>query len=403
MENNKLISLASKYGCPLYVYDAEKIISQFQRFEKAFSGVTNLKINFATKALSNVNILKLMKSLGSNLDCVSIQEVQLGLKAGFLPKELSFTPSGVSFEEIKMAVNIGTKINIDNLPMLEAFGSEFPEIPVCIRINPNITAGGNQKISVGHNKAKFGIPTNQISKVKEIEEKTGMRINGVHMHTGSDILDVKVFLDAAEVLFSVAKEFKDLDFIDFGGGFKVAYKEDDPSTNVEKFGKIITKRFNDFCTEYGKDLSIIFEPGKFLVSESGRFLAKVNVIKETDYVTFAGIDAGFNHLIRPMYYGAYHHITNISNPTGKEKKYTVVGYICETDTFGEDRMINKINAGDILSFQNAGAYAFTMASNYNSRFRPPEVMIYQGKDFLIRKRETMEDIFRNQIEVELKL
>ncbi|MEN8187629.1 MAG: diaminopimelate decarboxylase [Bacteroidota bacterium] len=402
MENSTLISLAEKYGCPLYVYDAEKIISQYKRLGNAFSGVKSLKINFATKALSNISILKLMKSLGSNLDCVSIQEVQLGLKAGFAPKEISFTPSGVSFEELEMAVNFGTKINIDNLPMLEAFGTKFPKIPVCIRINPNITAGGNQKISVGHNKAKFGIPTNQISLVKEIEEKTGMRINGVHMHTGSDILDVSVFLEAAEVLFGVAKEFNDLDFIDFGGGFKVAYKEDDPSTNVEEFGSIITKRFNKFCEEYDKDLSIIFEPGKFLVSESGRFLAKVNVIKETEFVTFAGIDAGFNHLIRPMYYGAYHHITNISNPDGREKKYTVVGYICETDTFGEDRMISEIKAGDLLSFQNAGAYAFTMASNYNSRFRPAEVMVYQGKDYLIRERETIDDILNRQIEVDLQ-
>ncbi len=401
MENTTLISLAEKYGCPLYVYDAEKIISQYERLKNAFSGVKSLKINFATKALSNISILKLMKSLGTNLDCVSIQEVQLGLKAGFAPKEISYTPSGVSFEELEKAANLGVKINIDNLPMLEAFGTKFPEIPVCVRINPNITAGGNQKISIGHKKAKFGIPTNQISLVKDIEKNTGMRINGVHMHTGSDILEVAVFLEAAEVLFSAAKQFKNLDFIDFGGGFKVAYKKNDSATNVEEFGSIITKRFNNFCKDYGKDLSIIFEPGKFLVSESGNFLAKVNVIKETEFVTFAGIDAGFNHLIRPMYYGAYHHITNISNPNAKEKKYNVVGYICETDTFGEDRMINDIKAGDILSFQNAGAYAFTMASNYNSRFRPAEVMVYKGKDYLIRERETMEDILNKQIEVDL--
>lgn len=401
MDNNLLISLAEKYEAPLYVYDAEKIISQYKRLEKAFSQVASLKINYATKALSNISILKLLKSLGSNIDCVSIQEVQLGLKAGYTPNQISFTPSGVSLEEIENAVALGVKINIDNLEILSQFGAKYPKVPVCIRINPHIMAGGNKKISVGHTKSKFGISKYFIPQVKAIEKETGMRINGVHMHTGSDILDISVFLQGAEILFEVAKEFNNLDFIDFGGGFKVAYKEDDAATDIEAFGKLMSVRFNQFCQEYGKDLSIVFEPGKFLVSESGYFLAKVNVVKQSNETIFAGIDSGFNHLIRPMYYGAYHHIINISNPDDTENKYTVVGYICETDTFAEDRMISTIKQGDILCFKNAGAYAFSMASNYNSRFRPAEVLIYKGKDYLIRKRETMDDILNNQIEVGL--
>ncbi len=401
MDNKLLLSLEKKYESPLYVYDANKIITQYHRLRNAFEGVKKLRINYAVKALSNISVLKLIKGLGSNIDCVSIQEVRLGLKAGFKPQEISFTPSGVSLKEIEKAVALGVKINIDNLVLLKDFGLKHPDIPVSIRINPNIMAGGNKKISVGHKKSKFGIPTYQIDQVKEIVTKTGIRINGVHMHTGSDILDISVFLKGAEVLFSVAKQFNDLDFIDFGGGFKVSYRNDDPSTNIEEFGEILSKRFNDFCNEYGRDLEIIFEPGKFLVSESGYFLAKVNVIKETKDVTFAGIDAGFNHLIRPMYYRAYHHILNISNPKGKEKKYTIVGYICETDTFAEDRMVNEISQNDILCFKNAGAYAFTMSSNYNSRLRPAEVLVYNDKDYLIRKRETFEDLLHNQIEVSL--
>lgn len=399
MDNKLLLSLSKKYGCPLYVYDAEKIISQYKKLENAFSGVNNLKINYATKALSNISILKLLKTLGSNLDCVSIQEVQLGLKAGFKPKNISFTPNGVSLEEIEEAAKLEVKITIDNLENLEAFGSKYPGFKVSIRINPHVMAGGNEKIAVGHNKAKFGISKLQIDEVHHIAKKTGLRINGVHMHMGSDILDISLFLKAAEVLLEVAKGFKDLDFIDFGGGFKVAYKEDDPALDIEEFGKIISLRFNDFCKEYGKDLSIILEPGKFLVSESGSFLTKVNVVKKTPFIEFAAIDSGFNHFIRPMYYGAYHHITNISNISSKNKEYTVVGYICETDTFAENRMISEIKVNDILSFKNAGAYSFSMASNYNSRLRPSEVLIYKGKDYLIRERETFKDLLNKQIEI----
>lgn len=403
MDIQLLQSLAEKYGCPLYVYDAEKIISQLNRLRNAFSGTERLRINFATKALSNVSILKLLKNVGSNIDCVSIEEVQLGLYAGFEPGQISYTPSGVSFEEIERAVNLGVKLTLDNLIALEEFGKKHPDHPVSIRINPNVMGGGNEKISVGHHKAKFGIPVYQIDEVKKLEEKYQMTINGVHMHTGSDILKVETFLQAAEVLFGVARQFKNLDFIDFGGGFKVSYKDGDPSTDLEKFGEIISKRFNEFCAEYGKDLEIVFEPGKFLVSESGNFIVKVNLIKEIKDISFVAVDSGFNHLIRPMYYGAYHHIVNISNPEGPVKKYNVVGYVCETDTFAENRMISEVRAGDLLYFKNAGAYAFTMASNYNSRLRPAEVMVYKGKDYLIREREKFEDLIRNQIVTELDL
>ncbi len=403
MDQELLLSLAKKYDCPLYVYDAEKIITQFNRIQTAFADVKKLRINFATKALSNLSILKLLKQIGANIDCVSIEEVQLGLLAGFKPKQISFTPSGVSFEEIEKAVKLGVKITLDNLFVLKMFGEKFSDLPVSIRINPNIMGGGNKKISVGHHKAKFGIPVYQVDEVKQIEKQYHMHIKGVHMHTGSDILKVETFLKAAEVLFQIADKFEDLDFIDFGGGFKVSYREGDPETDLDTFGKIISKSFNDFSKNYGKDLEIVFEPGKFLVSESGNFLAKVNLVKKTKDITFAAINTGFNHLIRPMYYGAYHQINNISNPDGKPKKYNVVGYICETDTFAEDREINEIRAGDILCFKNAGAYAFTMASNYNSRLRPAEVMVYKGKDYLIRERETLEDLTRNQVITDLNL
>jgi diaminopimelate decarboxylase len=401
MDNKQLLHLANTYGSPLYVYDTDVIASQYNRIISAFAKVKSSKINYAVKALSNVSILKVFKQLGAGLDTVSIQEVRLGLAAGFEPRDIIYTPNGVSLEEIEEVAQLGVQINIDNLSILELFGQKHPEIPVCIRINPHVMAGGNSKISVGHIDSKFGISMYQVPLIKRVVENTHMRINGIHMHTGSDILDIDTFLRATEILFDVSKQFDNLDFIDFGSGFKVPYKEGDIATDIEQLGKQLSKRFNDFCIEYGKDLTLMFEPGKFLVSQAGSFLAKVNVIKQTTSTVFAGVDSGFNHLVRPMMYDSYHHITNISNPKGRERYYSVVGYICETDTFGTNRRINEITEGDVLCFHNAGAYCFSMASNYNSRYKPAEVMFYKGKDYLIRQRETFEDILRNQENIEL--
>lgn len=395
------LDLCKEYGTPLYVYDTAKMEAQYKRLTKAFKG-TKHKMNYACKALSNINVLRFFKELGSGLDTVSIQEVQLGLKAGFAPEDIIFTPNGVSFEEIKKAVALGVRINIDNLSILEQFGTEYgSSYPVCIRLNPHIMAGGNIKISVGHIDSKFGISIHQTRHLERLVKSLGIKVEGVHMHTGSDILDVDVFLQGADLLLDVARDFPDLKYIDFGSGFKVAYKPNDISTDIEELGKKMTKMFNEFCKEYGRELEIEFEPGKFLVSESGYFFCKVNVIKQTTATVFAGVDTGMNHLIRPMFYDSYHHIENVSNPNGKKRVYTVVGYICETDTFASDRQINEIKEDDILCFRNAGAYCFTMANNYNSRYKPAEVLIHKGKAHLITKRQTLDDLLANQVEIKL--
>jgi diaminopimelate decarboxylase len=397
MQSKDLLQLAETFGAPLYVYDAEKIASQYNRLTKAFSKVENLRINYAMKALSNVSILQLLKEMGSGLDTVSIQEVLLGLHVGYEADKIFFTPNGVSLEEIEAVAEMGVQINIDNLSVLEQFGTKYPTTPVCIRINPHVMAGGNSNISVGHIDSKFGISIHQLPHLIRIVQNTKMNIVGIHMHTGSDILDIEVFLYAAEILFDVAKNFKNLEFLDFGSGFKVPYKKNDIETDIEELGKKLSKRFNNFCAEYGKNLTLIFEPGKFLVSEAGYFLVKVNVVKQTTSTVFAGVDSGFNHLIRPMLYGALHHIENISNPKGKERFYSVVGYICETDTFASNKKIAEIKEGDILCFKNAGAYCFSMSSNYNSRYKPAEVLWLNGEGHLIRAHETFEDLLKNQI------
>ena len=399
MKNSKLIQAASEFGSPLYVYDANKIKYQYNRLVKSFKSVKNLQLNYAVKALSNISILKYLIDLGSGIDAVSIQEVHLALKGGINPEKIIYTPNGVSMDEIKFASELGVKINIDNLSVLEDFGNSHPEIPICIRINPHIMAGGNSNISVGHIDSKFGISIHQIPHLKRIVENTKIRINGVHMHTGSDILDIDVFLRAAEILFETANHFKDLDFIDFGSGFKVPYYPGDSETNIEELGKKLSKRFNLFCKSYGKNLTLIFEPGKFLVSEAGKFICKVNSIKQTTSTVFAQVDSGFNHFLRPMMYGANHHIENISNPDDTERYYSIVGYRCEPDTLASNRKISTISIGDLLCFNNAGAYCHTMSSNYNSRYRPAEVLYINNQLKLIRKRENFDDLIRNQINI----
>lgn len=396
-----LLAVCQEFDTPVYVYDAAKIVSQYDRLVNAFEGTT-IKIKYALKALNNINVLKLLKKQGCGLDAVSIQEVQLGLKAGFEPSEILFTPNCVSIEEIKLAVEAGVRINIDNISILEQFGNLYGDtVPVCIRINPHIMAGGHSHISVGHIDSKFGISIYQMRHVGRVVKSNNIKVEGLHMHTGSEFLDADVFLQGAELLFDASEDFPDLKFLDFGSGFKVAYKEGDITTDIETLGKKITKRFNKFCKDYGKELELWFEPGKFLVSEAGYFLVKANVIKQTTSTVFVGVDSGQNHLIRPMFYDAYHHVTNVSNPKGTQRIYSVVGYICETDTFGWDRKLNEVREGDILAFHNAGAYCYTMSNNYNSRFRPAEVLILDGKAHLIRKREEMEDLVRNVVEIEI--
>jgi diaminopimelate decarboxylase len=395
-----VLNLVKKYGTPLYVYDTSKMKSQYKRLQKAFRN-TNIRIYFACKALTNINILRFFRDLGAGLDAVSIQEVRLSLLAGFNPKDILYTPNCVSLDEIDEAVTLGVRVNIDNISILEQFGLKYgSSVPICIRINPHIMAGANHKISTGHIDSKFGISIYQMPHVERIIQTNGMKVEGLHMHTGSDILDVDVFLKGVEILLETAKNLPDLDYIDIGSGFKVAYHPDDIFTDVDAFGKSLSKQFNQFCKEYGKELTLIFEPGKFLVSEAGYFIARVNVVKQTLSTVFAGLDTGMNHLIRPMFYDAYHQIINVSKTDGKTRIYTVVGYICETDTFGWNRKITEISEGDYLAFLNAGAYCFTMASNYNSRYKPAEVMIHKKKDYLIRQRENFDDLTRNQVILE---
>jgi diaminopimelate decarboxylase len=396
-----LLDLTLEHGTPIYVYDASVIARQVKLMQEAFSG-QSMRIKYAAKALTNVSILKLMHSLGVGLDVVSKQELQLAVAAGFQSSEIQYTPNGVDFEEISWAADQDVQVTIDNIPMLESFGKVYGgKKPCCIRFNPHIMAGGHLKISTGHIDSKFGISILQLPEILQVVNKYSISINGLHIHTGSDILDTEVFLKGAGILLGIAKNFPDLDYIDFGSGFKVSYQEGDPATDIVDLGEQLKVVFSDFCRDYGKKLELWFEPGKFLVSEAGTLLVTANVVKTTPATVFVGVNSGMNHLIRPMMYDSHHQMINISNLNGHTRVYAVVGYICETDTLGWNITLNEVSAGDIIAIKNTGAYGFSMASNYNSRLRPAEILILDGKAHLIRRRETLEDLMATQIEIEI--
>jgi diaminopimelate decarboxylase len=393
----QLVSIANEFGTPVYIYHAEKIKEQYLKLTDAFRSC-DARIFYACKSLTNVNVLKYIRSLGANLDCVSINEVRLGLLAGFEPQQILYTPNCVDFDEIVAAKDEGVNINIDNISLLEQFGNKFGNsYPVCIRLNPHIMAGGNFKISTGHVDSKFGISIHQMRHIERVVKTTGLNVEGIHMHTGSEIKDISVFLEGLEVMFSMATHFPALKYIDLGSGFKVPYQPGDPETDVELLGQKLAEAFAAFEKETGKKLQVWFEPGKYLVSQAGYFVVKANVIKQTPATVFVGVNSGFNHLIRPMMYEAYHHIENISNPLGTSRIYTVVGNICETDTFAWDRTLSDVREGDLLVFFNAGAYGFEMSSNFNSRLKPAEVLVENDKPRLIRSRDVFEDLLRNQV------
>ncbi len=391
-----LLALTEQHGTPLYAYDGDRMRAQVQRLRSAFQAFPH-RIQYACKANNNLAVMALLRGAGTGLDAVSIQEVEFGLRAGYAPHEILFTPNCVPFDEIARAVELGAVVNIDNIAVLEQFGAAYGgRVPVCIRINPHVLGGGNGHIQTGHIDSKFGISIFQLRHILRVVKAYGMRVQGLHMHTGSDILDAEVFLQAAEVLFDAALQFEGLESLDFGSGFKVAYRDDDPVTDVEALGARIAQRLESFTKEYGRPVEIWFEPGKFLVSEAGLLLVCCSTVKQTVSTVFVGVDSGQNHLMRPKLYDAYHRIVNLSNPDALERVYSVVGYICETDTFAWDRRLAEVRVGDVLALANAGAYGYTMSSNYNARPRPAEVMVLDGQAHLIRRRETVDDVLRAQ-------
>jgi diaminopimelate decarboxylase len=394
-----LAAIANTHGTPVYVYDADKISQQYGQLKTAFQD-SDTRLFYACKALTNINVLKHVAAIGCDIDCSSINEAKLALYVGVAPERVLYTSNGIHFSEIQEAVSLGINVNIDSLSNLEKFGATYGhDYPVGIRLRPNIMAGGNLKISTGHDNSKFGIPIDQLDQILELVKKYNLYIRGLHIHTGSEIKEVAVFMQVADVFSALVPHFPELAFLDMGGGFKVAYKDSDPITHIDELGTEIARFQKNLEVQYGRNFQCWFEPGKYLVSECGYLLSTVNVLKQSGNTVFAGIDTGLNHLIRPMMYDAYHRIENISNPSGAQQTYTVTGNICETDTFGTNRKLHEIREGDVLAIYNAGAYGFEMSSNYNARYKPAEVLVLAGEAHLIRKRDEFADLLRNQLTV----
>ncbi len=413
--------ICQEFGTPLYVYDADIIKRQVDKFKTAFAGI-NHKVMYAVKSCTNISILKYMKHLGTGLDTVSIPEVRMGLNLGFDPKDIVFTPNVVDFKEIEAAVDSKVSINIENLQNLESFGKKYgSSYPVCVRLNPNmiseIESGkaigpdftsankehydniSDEQVGAWHNQSKFGISLTQFDSILKLVEKYRLRINGLHLHSSHVILNKGVFKKGVKTLFKIAKQFEHLEYIDFGGGIMVKHKPDDVVIEISDVGPILKKEYDAFCHETGKNISVWFEPGRFIMSEAGFLFTEAVVLKTNGLIDFVGTNTGFNHLLRPMMYNAYHSIKNISNPKGPNRRYNVVGNLCEIDNLAIERELNEVRAGDILIIKNAGAYGFAMSSNYNSRLKPAEVLIINGQAKLIRKRETYADLIKNQVEI----
>ena len=389
---NKIQPLLKEFGTPTYIYDAQEIRKRLQELRHHIPWPT-LELFYAMKANNNPHILTLLRDEGANIDAVSEGEVHLALSCGFTPDRILFTANHISDEEMDRVADLGVMFNIGSLSRLDRYGKNHPNRKVCIRFNPDVVAGEFSQIQTGGNLTKFGILLEEAGQVKDLADKYGLSVAGIHKHTGSGIAETKLFLESMGNLMGVADFFPDLEFVDFGGGFKVPYEEQEELIDYEIFGNQVVSLFTAFCKNYGRNLKMYFEPGKYLVAESGLLAVRVNTLKKNRDRLIAGTDSGFPQLIRPTYYGAYHSIVNLSNPDGSEKEYDVVGNICESgDIFARDRKLPEIREGDYLAILNGGAYCYSMGSNYNLRSLPAELLIEGDQVTLIRKRLSPQEL-----------
>ncbi len=395
-------NICREFGTPMFVYDADHMKHQVETFKKGFEKV-DLRIKFACKSLTSLAVMKLMKSYGTGLDTVSIPEIKMGLMAGFAPDDIVFTPNCVDFSEIEQGVDLGARVNLENISNLEKFGKKYKgSVPCSIRLNPHVATEDNTgKVEEWHKQSKFGISAFQLEEVRRIEKEYDLNIQGIHIHSSSVIMSPEVFLKGASTVFDIAKKFSNLEFIDFGGGIKLPVGDGNEVIDIVALGSKLDTAFQEFCTAYGRKLELWFEPGRFLVGNSGVLFARCVTRKTNGHKEFVGLNTGFNHLIRPMFYNAFHEIINVSNPNGKLETYNVVGNICEIDTFANDRKLPQVREKDLIGIKSAGAYGYSMASTYNSRYRPAEVLVINGEAKLIRKRDTFEDLIRNQINIHI--
>ncbi|MCX8185451.1 MAG: diaminopimelate decarboxylase [Sulfolobales archaeon] len=399
----KAEQIANVYGTPIYVYDVEVVVDNYFKLKNSIK-YRDLEVMYACKANCNVEILKALRDLGAGLDAVSPWEAALAVRIGFKREKILFTGSNVESEEMKFVRGeLGILVNVDSISQLRRYGRMFPDTEVSIRINPGIGAGHHEYAVTG-GITKFGIYLNQLKQVEDILKEHRLKLVGLHTHIGSGILRPEPFIDAAEKLLQIAVNFTNLEFIDIGGGFGIPYRPSEKPLDLDYLGDKLSSLFEDFTSRYG-NLKLRVEPGRFIVGNAGVLLVRVVDIKEVESKefrkVFVGVDSGMNHLIRPALYGAHHEVIAVSK-ADQPRVVTadVVGNICESgDILALDVQLPKLSEGDVLAVMNAGAYGYSMSSNYNMRPRPPEVAVYRDSIKLTRRRETFEDLLRTYIEL----
>ena len=399
ISNKIMLDAAAKFGTPLFLYDIDKIKECYHSLFK-FIPYKNLKIHYALKANYNIAILKALRDIGCGLDTVSPAEVALALELGFKKEDIIYTANNMTDAEFAEVYAAGVVMNIGELSRLEKVAANYPGSRVCLRFNPDVKDGDSEKTMTAGDLTKFGILLDDVDEVLEIVKKGNLQDVGLHEHTGSGLQKAESVYQSMRNLMQIATpaNFPELEFLDFGGGFKVPYMPDEKRIDYIAMGKEIVSIFENFCKSYGKELKMYFEPGKYMVAESGHLLIEVNTIKKNRTRTIAGCNSGFPQLIRPVLYDAYHHITNLSNPDGELKKYDICGNICETgDRFAEERMMPEIREYDILEIQNAGAYCYSMGSIYNLRPMPSEAVLEDGELRLVRKAQTNAELVKELI------
>ena len=397
-------SLAKHYGTPLYVYSENKIRINVNALRDALKKhYPKTRILYACKANTNLSILRIMQSEGVEIDAVSPGEVHIALKAGFKPDEILFTGTSVSDDEMKYLLKEGVRMNIDSISqMRKLLASTAPET-VSLRVNPEVAAGHHEHVITAGPDVKFGVWESQAAEAYQMTLDAGVKNFGIQMHIGSGVSGVSNYIKAVERLLEITKHIHDslgveFSFIDLGGGIGVPYRPEEKHVNLDEFIGVLFDFIKEKLSEYGLGLPEVWlEPGRYLVAESGVILTRVTTLKSSPGKVFVGVDAGFNTLIRPALYGSYHHILNSGALNNKPKKYDVYGPLCESgDLFARDLEISEVKEGDVLAIMNAGAYGFSMSSNYNSRPRPAEVIVLAGESRLVRRRETLEDLLKGQ-------
>jgi len=404
-KGNDPIKLLNEYGSPLYVY-SEDILRLRCREIKGLCEYKNFRVNFSPKANSNPAVLQIVRSEGLDSDAMSPGEMAAALLVGFKPEQILFIANNVSEDEMRFAIERGILVSVDSLSQLERYGKINAGGRAALRINPGIGAGHHEKVVTAGKHTKFAINIEDLDEAKNIAARYNLKIAGLNQHIGSLFMDGGVYVQAADVMFGLAKQFDTLEFIDLGGGFGTPYRkaEGEPRLDLAEFKRLFDKRVNDFIASYGKEVKIIAEPGRYISAECGVLLGNVHAVKYNSGVKYIGTDIGFNVLMRPVLYGSHHDI-EIYPASGKKageetELATVVGNICETgDILAKDAALPKdVRAGDVIAVMDAGAYGFTMSSNYNNRQRPAELLIRRGgAPVLIRRRDTIDDVLKNYI------